>query len=69
MRKENLQEPFRQAGCTHTAENNLMGLLNRFAFRGFLLLSEYHGDLTSLATHKPYTGPAWYSIEFDATEI
>jgi len=40
-----------------------------FRIQGVPVVVGVHGDLTSLATHKPYTGPAWYSIEFDATEI
>jgi hypothetical protein len=40
-----------------------------FRIQGVPVVVGVHGDLTSLAAHKPYTGPAWYSIEFDATEI
>jgi len=40
-----------------------------FRIHGAPVFVGVHGDLTSLVAHKPYTGPVWSSIEFDATEI
>jgi hypothetical protein len=28
-----------------------------------------HGDMTTLAPHKPYVGPRWHLVEFEADEI
>jgi len=40
-----------------------------FRIQGVPVVVGAHGGLTSLAPHKPYTGPRWHSIEFDADEI
>jgi len=40
-----------------------------FRIQGIPVVVGVYGDLTSLAPHKPYEGPAWNSIEFDADEI
>jgi hypothetical protein len=40
-----------------------------FRIQGVPVVVGPHGDLTSLAAHKPYEGPGWHSIEFEADEI
>jgi len=40
-----------------------------FRDQGVPVVVGAHGDLTSLAPHKPYAGPRWLSIEFEADEI
>src|SRR6266404_3804046 len=74
MRKGYLQKHFHQVVYTHMAEDNLTGILNRcqndpFRIQGIPVVVGAHGDLTSLAPHKPYKGPAWHSIEFEADDI
>ena len=40
-----------------------------FCIPGLVVIVGEHGDMRSLLPHKPYAGPRWQSIEFDADQI
>jgi hypothetical protein len=40
-----------------------------FRISGVAVVVGVHGDMTTTTPHKPYTGPRWHSIEFEADEI
>jgi hypothetical protein len=42
---------------------------SQFRISGLPLVVDAHGAMTSLLPHKPYNGPKWETIEFEANEI
>jgi hypothetical protein len=40
-----------------------------FRISGLSVVVGVHGEITTLEPHKPYVGPVWHSIEFEADEI